>query len=167
MNVTLVKASPVAHEHHERLVKQVDRMPRTGDLIDSGQPGELKFAVDETYGFLTELLLPHMDAAERVLYPELERLLQNRHSMTPMRREHDLIRAEVKKLGEIGKGLGDKPLPPRDAIKLRRSIFQLYARLKIHLSEELLYADMVEHGASAEREEALAAAMEHSGTVAF
>lgn len=167
MNATLVKPSPVAHEHHERLVKQVDRMPRTGDLIDSGQPTELRSAVDEMYGFLTELLLPHMEAAERALYPELERLLQNRHSMTPMRREHDLIRAEVKKLEKIRIGLGDKRLAPRDAVKLRRSIFQLYALLKVHLAEELLYADMAEHGMSVEREAALAAAMEHSGTAAF
>ena len=167
MNATYVKEAPVAHEHHDRLVKHVDRMPRTGDLIDTGQPEELRFALDETCGFLTELLLPHMEAAERALYPELERLLQNRHSMTPMRREHDLIRAEVRKLEEIRKGLGDKQLAPRDAIKLRRAIFQLYALLKIHLAEELLYADMVEHGASPEREAALATAMEHGGTTAF
>ena len=163
MNATLVKGSPVVHEHHERLVKHVDRMPRTGDLIDSGQPGELKIALDETCAFLTELLVPHMEATERALYPELERVLQNRHSMTPMRREHDLIRAEVKKLEAIRMSMGDQPLPPRDAVKLRRSIFQLYALLKIHLAEELLYGHMIEHGASVEDEAALATAMEHSG----
>ena len=164
MNATLVNEAPVTHQHHERLVKHVDRMPRTGDLIDSGQPGELRFALDETCGFLTELLLPHMEAAERALYPELERLLQNRHSMTPMRREHDAIRAEITKLEAIRSTVGDKPLSPREAIRLRRSLFQLYALLKIHLAEELLYADMVEHGASPERESALAVAMEHAGT---
>ncbi len=167
MNATLVKASPVVHEHHERLVKHVDRMPRTGDLIDSGQSGELKIALDETCGFLSDLLVPHMEAAERALYPELERVLQNRHSMTPMRREHDVIRAEVKKLDAMRASVGDQPLPPRDAVKLRRTIFQLYALLKIHLAEELLYADMIEHGASVEREAALAAAMEHAGTATF
>lgn len=167
MNATLINASPVAHAHHERLVKHVDRMPRTGDLIDSGQSGELKIALDETCAFLSDLLVPHIEATERALYPELERVLQNRHSMTPMRREHDLIRAEAKKLDAMRARVGDQPLPPRDAVKLRRTIFQLYALLKIHMAEELLYADMVEHGASVEREAALAVAMEHSGITAF
>ena len=167
MNATIAKEAPVVQEHHERLVKHVDRMPRTGDLIDSGQPGELRFALDETCGFLTELLVPHMEAAERGLYPELERMLQNRHSMTPMRREHDVIRAEIQNLEAIRSTVGDKPLSPREAIRLRRSLFQLYALLKIHLAEELLYADMVEHGASPERESALATAMEHAGTTSF
>lgn len=167
MDATIVKEASVAHVHHDRLVKHVDRMPRAGDLIDSGSPEELRSALDETCTFLTELLLPHMDAAERALYPELERMLQNRHSMTPMRREHGLMRAEVKKLDQIRSTLGNRHLPPRDAIKLRRSIFQLYALLKVHLAEELLYADIVEHGASPERESALAAAMEHSGTATF
>ena len=43
---------------------------------------------DDTSTFLTGTLVPHVDAAERTLYPELERMLQNRHSMAPMRREH-------------------------------------------------------------------------------
>ena len=42
--------------------------------------------------FLTGPLLPHVEAAEQTLYPELERMYQNRHSMAPMRREHDEVR---------------------------------------------------------------------------
>jgi len=167
VNATAVHQAPVADEHHERIVRHVDHMPHTGDLIDHGQPGELKVALDETCGFLTELLLPHMEAAEKAIYPELERLFQNRHSMTPMRREHDEIRADIKALDSIRSHIGDAPLGPGEAIRLRRSLFRLYALLKVHLAEERLYADMVEYGASPEREAALAAAMEHSGTSAF
>ena len=36
MNATLVKEASVAHVHHDRLVKHVDQMPRTGDLIEGG-----------------------------------------------------------------------------------------------------------------------------------
>ena len=111
----------VALEHHERLMTHVDRLPALGDRIGSASAAELRPQVDEVATFLAGLLVPHMEAAERTLYPELERMLQNRHSMTPMRREHDLIRAEVKKLEAIPMSMGDQPLPPRDAVKLRLS----------------------------------------------
>jgi len=167
VNATFIKASPVVHEHNERLVKHVDRMPRTGDLIDSGQSGELKMALDETCGFLTELLVPHMEATERALYPELERLFQNRHSMTPMRREHDEIRSRIGDIEALRVKASEGPLGVTQQVKLRRALFQLYALLKIHMAEELLYADMVEHGATPEQEAAFATAMSHAGSPAF
>ena len=50
-----------------------------------------------------------------------------------------------------------------DAVALRRSLFQLFALLKIHLAEEQLYDDLVEHRLSAEEENSLAEAMRHEG----
>ena len=157
----------VSIEHHERLMHQVDRMPAVGDLIGSAPPSELRPKVDELSGFLTGLLLPHMDAAEQALYPELERLLQNRHSMTPMRGEHAEIRRLVAELGRFQGMVDDGRLSTGDAVALRRVIFRLYALLKVHLAEEQLYLGIIEKGASPESADALAAAMEHAGTSEF
>ena len=85
--------------------------PATADLIGSVVGSELRPRLDETCEFLTGLLLPHMEAAERVLYPELERLMQNRHSMTPMRREHREIRALVADLDSRRLGIAPGPVP--------------------------------------------------------
>ena len=164
MNATFIKASPVVHEHNERLVKHVDRMPRTGDLIDSGQSGELKMALDETCGFLTELLVPHMEATERALYPELERLFQNRHSMAPMRREHVEIRRLVVDFARLASELATTPITIGRTLALRRVAFQLYALLKIHLAEEEAYLRIVERGVDTDIADILAAAMDHPGT---
>ncbi len=153
----------VAHEHHERLMQHVDRMPATGDLIGAVPLDELRPHVDEMCGFLTGLLLPHMEAAERALYPELERLLQNRHSMTPMRREHAEIRQLVAELGRLQQDLDAGRFSTGRAVALRRVLYRLYAYLKVHLAEEQLYLGIVEHGVSDEAAEALAAAMEHPG----
>ncbi len=157
----------VSVEHHERLMHQVDRMPMTGDLVGAAPLAELRTHIDEMAGFLTGLLIPHMDAAEHTLYPELERLLQNRHSMTPMRREHGEIRHLVDDLARLQKELTGGHLPTGHAVALRRVIFRLYALLKIHLAEEQLYLGIVEHGVSEDAAEALAAAMEHAGTKEF
>jgi iron-sulfur cluster repair protein YtfE (RIC family) len=164
---TLTHSAPVAQQHHERLLHHVDRMPAVADLLDRGSVDELRTQLDEMCEFMTDLLVPHMEAAERALYPELERMMQNRHSMTPTRREHAQIRAGVDQLIALRNRMNPPRLSLNDQVALRRTIFQLYGLLKVHLAEEMLYADIVEKGASAEAEQALAAAMDHSGTTRF
>ena len=88
----------VGHDHHERILATIDRFPALADgLLTDHQPtrDELVAVRD----FLTGTLLPHVDAAEQAIYPELERMFQNRHSMAPMRREHEEIRRLVGALG--------------------------------------------------------------------
>jgi hemerythrin-like domain-containing protein len=157
----------VSLEHHARLVRHLDGMPAVGDLVGGAPPAELRDRVGEVGAFLTGLLLPHMEAAERSLYPELERMLQNRHSMTPMRREHDEIRGLVAELDRLGQRLDSGPLHTRDTVALRRVIFRLYAMLKVHLAEEQLYLRIIEHEASPEAADRLAAALDHSGITEF
>ena len=159
--------APIVHEHHARLTRHVDQIPATGDLIGYAQPLELAFALEETCAFLTDLLVPHMDAAERAIYPELERLFQNRHSMTPMRKEHGDIRARVDAVIHFREQAEAGPLSLTQQVELRRTLFGLYALLKVHLAEEILYAELVEHGATVDEESALAAAMAHAGTATF
>ena len=157
----------VAHEHHDRLMHHVDTMTMVGDQLGAASVTELRPRVDDLAAFLNGLLLPHMEAAERTLYPELERMLQNRHSMTPMRREHDEIRKLVAELVRLQQRLDAGPLQTGETVALRRVIFRLYAMLKVHLAEEELYLGIIEHGVSAESAEKLAAALDHSGVTAF
>lgn len=157
----------VAHEHHDRLMHHLDAMTSVGDLVGGAPVAELRPRIDETATFLTDLLVPHMEAAERTLYPELERMLQNRHSMTPMRREHDEIRQMVAEFVRVQHKLDAGPLQTSETVALRRIIFRLYAILKVHLAEEQLYLGIIQHGVSTENADALAAAMEHSGITEF
>jgi hemerythrin-like domain-containing protein len=157
----------VSLEHHDRLMRHLDAMTAVGDMVGVAPAAELEPRVHEVVTFLDELLLPHMKAAERTLYPELERMLQNRHSMTPMRREHDEIRKLAAELVRIRQRLDDGSLHTSDTVALRRVIFRLYAMLKVHLAEEQLYLRIIEHEVSAEVAAKLAAAMDHSGVAAF
>jgi iron-sulfur cluster repair protein YtfE (RIC family) len=163
MPATLVHSALVVQEHHERIRRNVDRMPDIADVMDRGRFDEFRAMVHETSRFLTEQLIPHMDAAEGALFPELERMMQNRHSTRPLRQEHDEIRADVTEFVRLAAIVERGPLAIRDQRALRRVLFRLYGLVKVHLAEELLYADIVEHGKSPEAEEALAAAMEHIG----
>jgi hypothetical protein len=149
------------HEHHERLISHVDRMPALGDLVGSSATETVRAQLDELVPFLTGTLIPHVDAAEKTLYPELERLQQNAHSMTPMRREHGQIRHLVDNLVSLCAKFDAGTPGIRDTVALRRSVFGLYALLKVHLAEEELYMHIVERGVSADASNALAAAMDH------
>lgn len=153
----------VAHEHHERLLQHVDLMPETGAVILTGDAVAVRQAAHETSEFLTGTLVPHVDAAERSLYPELERMLQNRHSMAPMRREHDEMRRLVGEFARLTQQLDAGSIPVGKRLALRRVLFQLYALLKIHLAEEEAYLRVVDHGVSTEVADLLAAALDHPG----
>jgi hypothetical protein len=150
-----------AREHHERILAHVDRMPETADALLTAPADEVRDRLAGLHEFLRRTLLPHVDATERGLYPELERMFQNRHSMRPMRREHDEIRRLV---GQFGAASADaregRPSLGR-SLALRRVMFQLYALLKVHLAEEEAYLRIVERGTDEEMGEVIAAALEH------
>jgi hemerythrin-like domain-containing protein len=158
MTQTLPQAT---HEHHARLLEQIDRMPALADALLDHHDEAVVQEVANLAAFLTGTLLPHIDAAETTLYPELERMLQNRHSMVPMRREHQEVRRLAASFVEAAAKLRSGPVPVRSALALRRLLFQLYAILKIHLAEEEAYMRIVDHGVAADAGEMLAAALDH------
>jgi hypothetical protein len=153
----------VAHEHHERLMKHIDEMPAVGTAILERPMSEVGPRLQELNGWLTGLLIPHLDAAEATLYPELERMMQNRHSMAPMRREHAEIRRLVGEWSHLVADLGSQELHVGKKVGLRRVLYRLYALLEIHVVEEQLFIPIVTHGVSDDAAAVMAAALKHSG----
>ena len=151
----------VAHEHHERILAHVDRMPEMADALLTASADDIRGKVIATYEFLNGTLLPHIDAAERSVYPELERMFQNRHSMRPMRDEHDEIRRLVSEYGKLSAELRDGRVTLGRSLALRRVIFGLYSLLKVHLAEEDAYLRIVERAGGSDSGDAIAAALEH------
>jgi hypothetical protein len=150
----------VAHEHHERLLVHVDKIPAVADSLLGSDKATIESGVKDMRAFLEGTLVPHVDAAERALYPELERMFQNRHSMAPMRREHDAIRSLSTEFGRLVDQAGDH-LTLGKTLAVRRVLFQLYALLKVHLAEEEAYLRLVDHGVTDDMADAVAAALAH------
>jgi hemerythrin-like domain-containing protein len=151
----------VAHEHHERILAHVDRMPEMADALLTATADDVRGSVVATAEFLNGTLLPHIDAAERSIYPELERMFQNRHSMRPMRNEHDEIRRLVGEYGKLSADLREGRVTLGRSLALRRVIFGLYSLLKVHLAEEEAYLRIVERGGGSDLSEVIAAALDH------
>ena len=151
----------MAHEHHGRLLYSVDAMPALADSLLTATADGVRTSLGATRVFLEGTLLPHIDAAEQTIYPELERMFQNGHSMAPMRREHAEIRRLVAEFVAVADKTASEPLTLGRSLAVRRTVFQLYALLKIHLAEEDAYLRIVERGVGAEAADVLAAAMAH------
>ena len=148
----------VVHEHHEELSPHVDALAAIADDIGKVPADELAERIRKEHAFITGQLVPHMQLAEATLYPELERLLQNRHSTTPMRREHEILRRMIDELGE---------LPARSSqfgaqLRLRRILYRMYASMKVHLAEEEAYVGILERNLSPQETDELARGLAHA-----
>ncbi len=155
--------SMAGHEHHERIHAMLDGLPELADMLDQRpRPAAFEARYAESYAFVTEMLVPHMEVVESHLYPELDRLMQNRHSMVQMRREHEDLRGLVARLRAFGEAIEEDALGPAGSIGLRRVLYRLYAVLKVHLAEEEEYLRVLDHNLSAEEQMELARALEHA-----
>jgi hemerythrin-like domain-containing protein len=151
------------HEHHERIREHVDRLPELADMLEQRPPPDEfgpRFAKE--YDFMTGTLWPHVEVVEANVYPELERLMQNRHSMAPMRREHEELGRLIESMGSYMDRVEAGHLNPTDALGLRRLIIQFYALVKTHVGEEQEYLRVLEGNLSDEEQDMVASHMEHA-----
>lgn len=148
----------IAHEHHDVIVRHVNALEKIADDISTAPTDELAERIAVEYRFITQQLVPHINQAEATIYPQLERLMQNRHSMTPMRREHEFLRRLISELAEVdirGSSFGAK-------FRLRRVLYRMVALIKTHLAEEEAYIDVLRGNLSAAEADELARGLAHA-----
>lgn len=151
-----------SHVHHSMIRPHVARLPALANRIGRGTPAEFAADFEREYAFITEQLVPHMATIERSLYGELERLMGKRHSMAPMRQEHETLRRLVDVLGEYRPQVATGGLSSADAVCLRRVLYRLYSIMEVHLAEEELYLGVLDHNLSEEEKDVLAGAIDHA-----
>jgi hypothetical protein len=150
------------HAHHELLRPHIDALAALADEVSGEPPAVFAQRFEDAYAFAGTQLLPHIHQAEAVLYPQLERLMQNHHSMTPMRHEHLQIARLIEAMGRYRADVAAGHLGVAETTTLRRTLFRLFALLKVHLAEEEHYTKVLEHNLSPEEQSVLARAMEHA-----
>ena len=159
--------APVAHEHHDRLLRQVDAMPAVGDLVGP-RPSPSSDRASTRWprsspGRSCRTWRPPSRRSTRaradVPEPPLDDADAPRARGDPAARSRNSSACSCDSTPD--------PFSTGEAVALRRVMFRLYALLKVHLAEEELYLGIIEHGVSAEAAELLAAAMDHSGITAF
>jgi hypothetical protein len=163
MVTSMLSLPDTSHEHHALIEPRVDRLPELAEMIGRVTPEEFSASFQEECSFIIGRLVPHMEAIETALYGRLERVMEGRHSMAPMRHEHEQLRALFASLCRYAELVAEGTMSPADEIGLRRVLYRLYAMLKVHLAEEELYLGVLDRNLSAEEKDALAKRLDHAG----
>lgn len=151
------------HEHHDRIREHVDRLPALADMLEQRPvPEEFGARFAAEYDFMTGTLWPHVEVVEQNVYPELERLQQNRHSMAHLRREHEELGGFIEAMGGYMERVEAGHLNPTDALGLRRLIIKFYATVKTHVAEEEEYLRVLQANLSEEEQAVVEHGLEHA-----
>jgi Hemerythrin HHE cation binding domain. len=131
-------------------------------MIGRVSPEAFSVTFQEECSFIIGRLVPHMEAIESTLYGRLEQVMDKRHSMAPMRREHEQLRGLFKSLCGYSELVAEGTMSQGDEIGLRRVLYRLFAILKVHLAEEELYLGVLDRNLSAEEKDILAQGIDHA-----
>jgi iron-sulfur cluster repair protein YtfE (RIC family) len=153
-----------SNDHHARLVPHVDRLLDLAAMVGTVDCAAVHAVFEEEYAFIVGQLLPHMQAIEGTLYDRLELLMSRRHSMAPMRQEHEAMAHLVEELGRYRRHADGCRWSAVEGLALRRALYRLYSLLKVHLAEEELYLGVLDQNLSDEEKDILARGIDHAMT---
>jgi hypothetical protein len=158
----MLSLTNTAHRHEKAILAHLERLPGLADMVVDGPTEAFRERFDEECRFITGQLVPHVQAVEAALYPELERLMANVHSLVPMRHEHQELSRLMGSLCRYRADMEEGRLGLAEQTGLRRALYRLYSILKVHLAEEELFIGVLDHSLPEERKDALAHAMSHA-----
>jgi len=152
---------------HRHLLPHVEALAAAGDAVGTAPPDELRAKVDDAYTFLAAHLIPHAEAEDAVLYPELDRLIGERagtRATDTMRRDHVEVSRLTGRLGRLRGRLHDGTLEPAEERELRRVLYGLYALVGLHFAkEEEVYLPLLDRELTAHEAQDLFERMERIG----
>jgi iron-sulfur cluster repair protein YtfE (RIC family) len=146
--------APLRAEHRE-LLPHVEALAEAGDAIGFAPPAEQRERVDSSYAFLTEHLIPHATAEDRVLYEEVDRLIGKRGetgATETMRRDHVEVGRLTERLGRLRVTLHEGEPDPAELRELRRVLYGLHTLVRLHFAkEEEVYLPLLDRELTAEQ----------------
>jgi hypothetical protein len=151
-----------SQEHHARLLPHVDRLLMLAEMVGTVDCSALHALFVDEYAFIVGQLVPHMKAIEGTLYGRLEQLMEGRHSMAPMRNEHEAMTHLIEELGRYRSHVEGCSWSAIEGMALRRALYRLHALLKVHLAEEELYLGVLDRQLSKDEKAQLARGIDHA-----
>ena len=153
-----------SEDHHARLLPHVDRLLVLAEMVGTVDCSAVHALFEDEYTFIVGTLVPHMEAIEGALYGRLEELMDGRHSMAPMRQEHEAMGHLVEELGRYREHVDGCRWSAVEGLALRRALYRLHAILKVHLAEEELYLRVLDENLSEDEKAELARGIDHAMT---
>lgn len=157
----LVSLRATSEAHHALLMPHVDRLLTLAEMVGRVECKALHALYNEEYGFVAGQLIPHIDAVESNLYDRLEAIMGPRHTMAPMREEHQIVRSLVAELGTYQVHEDHCTWNEMEGLALRRALYRLHALLKVHLAEEEQYLAVLDRNLTDAEKDELARRLDH------
>jgi iron-sulfur cluster repair protein YtfE (RIC family) len=127
---------PIRDEHKE-LMPHVESLLRAGDALYEGMLTEIVCeSLDKAQRFLTEHLLIHAEAEDRVLYPIVQRIMGSPLATETMSYDHKEVQSLTQQLAMLRSQILSTTISRENANSLRRVLYGLYALVKVHIAKE-------------------------------
>jgi iron-sulfur cluster repair protein YtfE (RIC family) len=126
---------PLRDEHKE-LLPHVEHLREVADAVGDWPLESLRHGVDDAYVFLTRHLIPHAEAEDRDLYPVVGDIIGGPQATATMSRDHVEVGRLTQELGELRAALAGGALDPETTRALRRTLYGLYAVVRLHFAKE-------------------------------
>jgi hypothetical protein len=160
--VEVVTTGPLTEQlrkEHAKLMPHVDELRIIADYAPDIGAGALQDRICREHVFFTQEFLPHMEIEQKGWYPALELISTDQLALSPLEHAHDEVRLLLDALGQSCHETG-RELDSAWVLDARRTLYQLYALLKVHLAEEELHAPLLERELSPAQATGLAAQLE-------
>ncbi len=144
------------------MMPYVDALPELAEMLDRSATAEFRERFEQECEFILGQIVPHSQAIEETLYPQLAELMDKRHSMQPMREEHERLRDLIQSMCRYRADVARGQLDEVDLIGLRRILYRLFTLMKVHLAEEELYLRVIDRDLSDEDRDVLSRGMDHA-----
>ncbi len=126
---------PLRDEHKE-LLPQVEGLRLAGDAVNESLTSSAHAKIEESYHFLTHLLLPHAKAEEKALYPMVQKVMGAPQATATMSRDHLEVERLTEELESLRVHRSLLTITTIQAQAMRRVLYGLYALVKVHFAKE-------------------------------
>ena len=157
----LLSLRATSEAHHAIMMPHVDRLLTLAEMVGRVECKALHALYNDEYAFVAGQYLPHQDAVEAALYERLEAIMGPRHTMAPMREEHQIVRSLIAELGTYRVHEDECTWNEMEGLELRRALYRLHALLKVHLAEEEQYLAVLDRNLTDVEKDELARRLDH------
>jgi hypothetical protein len=133
--ITLEQGQELHHDH-QALLKDLDRLRNIVDALDDAAPEKGAALIAEANGLVQNRVVAHEHDDEGIVYPQLARVLQERHGLSAMSRAHREILHLARLLARVAE---DLPTEKVDRYLLRdaqRVIEAIETLVRMHTAQE-------------------------------
>jgi len=114
-------------DEHATLVPHIEALRAAGDAVGDVELDDLRTGVDGALEFLDHHLIPHAEAEDAVLYPEVQRVLGAPEATATMSRDHVEVGALTGELAGLAARLASADALDGDLARgLRRVLYGLH-----------------------------------------